>query len=148
MKGKRLKKSRSRDTKDKTGSSDKEFPVTDEKELACKVPSLVFNTTDEQTKILNDIISNESHCDAEDYNCGGDRVLWGGMKTLLNEGHLSTTNDTSKKRLKDDVVNIYLRNCLSTHGLLKCGQETSQGNFFFLHNQFVSNTASREKRKH
>ena len=57
--------------------------------------------------------------------------MWGGMKTLLNEGHLSTTNDTSKKRLKDDVVNFYLKNCLSTHGLLKCGQETSQGNFFF-----------------
>ncbi len=94
-------------------------------------PSLVFNTTDEQTKILNDIISNESHRDAKDYKyCGGDRVLWGGMKTLLNEGHLSTTNNTSKKRLKDDVVNFYPRNCLSMHGLLKCGQETSQGNFF------------------
>ncbi len=46
---------RSRDTNDKTESSDKEFPGTDEKESACKVPSLVFNTTDEQTKILNDI---------------------------------------------------------------------------------------------
>ena len=29
------------------------------------------------------------------------------------------------------MVNFYLKNCLSTHGLLKCGQETSQGNFFF-----------------
>ncbi len=48
---------RSRDTNDKTESSDEEFPGTDEKESACKVPSLVFNTTDEQTKILNDIIS-------------------------------------------------------------------------------------------
>ena len=58
---------RSRDTNDKTESSDKEFPGTDEKESACKEPSLVFNTTDEQKKILNDIISNESHRDAEDY---------------------------------------------------------------------------------
>jgi Ulp1 family protease len=92
----------------------------------------VFNTTDEQTKILNDIISDESHRDAEEYkSCGGDIVSWGGMKTLLNEGHLSTTNNASKKRLKDNVVNFYLKNCLSTHGLLKCGQETSQGNFFF-----------------
>jgi hypothetical protein len=123
LKGKKLNKLRSRDTNNKTESSDKEFPGADEKESAYKVPSLVFNTTDEQTKILNDIISDESHHDAEDYTyCGGDRVLWGGMKTLLNEGHLSTTNDTSKKRLKDDVVNFYLRNCLSTHGLLKCGQ--------------------------
>ena len=89
---------RSRDTKDKTESSDEEFPVTDEKESACKVPSLVFNTTDEQKKILNDIISNESHRDAKEYKSSwGDIVLWGGMKTLLNEGHLSTTNDTSKK---------------------------------------------------
>ncbi len=108
---------RSRDTNDKTESINEEFPGTDEKESACKVPSLVFNTTDEQTKILNDIISNESHCDAEDCKyCGGDRDSWGGMKTLLNEGHLSTTNDTSKKRLKDNVVNFYLRNCLSTLG--------------------------------
>ena len=89
---------RSRDTNDKTESSDKEFPVTNEKELACKVPSLVFNTTDEQTQILNDIISDESHWVAKKYkSCGGDIVLWGGMKTLLNEGHLSTTNDTGKK---------------------------------------------------
>ena len=64
---KRLKKSRSRDTKDKTESSDKEFPVTDVKETACNLPSLVFNTTDEQKKILNDIISDESHQDANDY---------------------------------------------------------------------------------
>ncbi len=100
--------------------------------MACKVPSLVFNTTDEQTKILNDIISNESHRDAAEYkSSGGDIVSWGGMKMLLNEGHLSTTNDTSKERLKDDVVNFYLKNCLSMHGLLKCDQETSQGNFFF-----------------
>ena len=63
----RLKKSRSRDTNDKTESSDEEFPGTDVKESACKVPSLVFNTTDEQTKILNDIISNESHRDAKEY---------------------------------------------------------------------------------
>ena len=95
---KRLKKSRSRDTNNKTESSDKEFPGTDVKESACKVPSLVFNTTDEQKKILNDIISDESHWDAKEYkSCGGDIVSWGGMKTLLNEGHLSTTNDTSKK---------------------------------------------------
>jgi hypothetical protein len=132
LKGKRLKKSGSRDTNDKTESSDKEFPGTDVKESACKVPSLVFNTTDEQKKILNDIISDESHRDAKEYkNCGKEHVLSGGMKRLLNEGQLSTTNNTSKKRLKDDVVNFYLRNCLSTHGLLKCGQETSQGNFFF-----------------
>ncbi len=70
-----LKKLRSRDTKDKTESSDKEFPVADEKELACKVRSLVFNTTDEQTKILNDIISNKSHRDAKDYKyCGREHV--------------------------------------------------------------------------
>ncbi len=73
---------------------------------------MVFNTTDEQKKILNDIISDESHRDGEEYkSCGGDIVLWGGMKTLLNEGHLSTTNDTSKKKLKEDVVNFYLQNC-------------------------------------
>ncbi len=41
---------RSRDTNDKTESSDDEFPGTDVKELACKVPSLVFNTTDEQKR--------------------------------------------------------------------------------------------------
>jgi hypothetical protein len=123
---------RSQDTNDKTESGDKEFLGTDEKESACKEPSLVFNTTDEQKKSLNDIISNESHRDAKDYKyCGREHVLWGGMKRLLNEGHLSTTNNTSKKRLTDDVVNFYLKNCLSTHGLLKCGQETSQGNFFF-----------------
>ncbi len=58
---------RSRDTNDITESSDEEFPGTDVKESACKEPSLVFNTTDEQTKILNDIISNESHRDANDY---------------------------------------------------------------------------------
>ncbi len=89
---------RSRDTNNKTESNDKEFPDTDVKELACKVPSLVFNTTDEQKKILNDIISDESHWDAKEYkSCRGDIVLWGGMKKLLNEGHLSTTNNTSKK---------------------------------------------------
>jgi hypothetical protein len=89
---------RSRDTNDKTESSDEEFPGTDEKELACKEPSLVFNKTDEQTKILNDIISNESHRDADDYKyCGKKHVSWGGMKRLLNEGHLSTTKNTSKK---------------------------------------------------
>ncbi len=108
----------------------------------------MFNTTDEQTKVLNNIISDKSHRDDEDYKSSwGDIVSWGGMKMLLNEGHLSTTNDASKKTLKDDVVNFYLKNCLSTHGLLKCGQETSQG-IFFLHNLFVSNTASREKQKH
>jgi hypothetical protein len=80
----------------------------------------VFNTTDEQTKILNDIISNESHRDAKDYKyCGREHASWGGMKRLLNEGHLSTTNDTSKKLLADNVVNFYLKNCLSMHGLLK-----------------------------
>ncbi len=132
MKGKRLKKSRSRDTNDKTESSDEEFPGTDEKESACKEPSLVFNTTDEQNKILNDIISDESHRDANDYKYGGvNRVSWGGMKRIFNEGPLSTTNDTSKKSLTENVVNYYLKNCLSTHGLLKCGQETLQGIFFF-----------------
>ncbi len=123
---------RSRDTNNKTESSNKEFPGTDEKELACKEPSLVFNTTDEQLKILNDIISNKLHRDANDYKyCGRDRVSWEGMKRILNEGPLSTTNDTSKKSLTDNVVNFYLKICLSTHGLLKCSQETSQGNFFF-----------------
>jgi hypothetical protein len=92
---------RSQDTEDKTESSDKEFPVTDEKESACKEPSLVFNTTDEQKKILNDIISDESHWDAKDYKyCGKDHVSWGGMKRLLNEGHLSTTNNSSEKKAK------------------------------------------------
>ncbi len=77
----------------------------------------MFNTTDEQTKILNDIISNESHRDAEEYkSCGGDIVSWGGMKTLLIEGHLSTTNDTSKKKLKDDVVNFYLKTVFQCMG--------------------------------
>jgi hypothetical protein len=129
---KRLKKSRSRDTNDKSKSSNKEFPGTDEKESACKKPSLVFNTTDEQKKILNDIISNKLHQDAEDYKyCGVNCVSWGGMKWILNEGPLSTTNDTSEKSQTNDVVNFYLKNCLSTHGLWKCGQETSQGNFFF-----------------
>ncbi len=138
---------RSRDTNDKTESSDEEFPGTDVKELACKVPSLVFNTTDEQKKILNDTISNESHRDAEEYKSSwGDIVSWGAMKTLLNEGHLSTTNNTSKKRLKDDVVNFYLKNCLSTHGLLKCGQETSQGNFFFS-TTYLYQTLLQEKNK-
>ncbi len=98
LRGKRQKKSRSQDTNDKTESSDKEFPGTDEKESACKEPSLVFNTTDDQTKILNDIISDKLHQDAEDYKyCGRDRVLCGGMKRILNEGPLSTTNNTSKK---------------------------------------------------
>ncbi len=41
---------RSRDTKDKTESSDEEFPGTDEKESACKVPSLVFNTTESKQR--------------------------------------------------------------------------------------------------
>jgi hypothetical protein len=41
----------------------------------------VFNTIDEQKKILNDINSDESHRDAEDYKyCGKEHVLWGGMK--------------------------------------------------------------------
>ncbi len=87
---------RSQDTNDKTESSDKEFPGTDEKESAYKEPSLVFNTTDEQKKILNDIISDESHWDANNYKyCGKEHVSWGGMKRLFNEGHLSTTNNTS-----------------------------------------------------
>jgi hypothetical protein len=138
---------RSRDTNDKTESSNEEFPGTDKKELACKEPSLVFNTTDEQKKILNDKISNESHRDADDYKyCGKEHVSWGGMKRLLNEGHLSTTNNTSKKCLTEDVVNFYLRNCLSTHGLLKCGQETSQGNFFFF-TTYLYQTLLQEKTK-
>ena len=57
---------RSGDTNDKTESSNEEFPGTNEKESACKEPPLVFNTTDEQKKILNDIISDESHRDADD----------------------------------------------------------------------------------
>ncbi len=58
----------------------------------------MFHRTDELKKILNDIISNESHRDADNYKyCGKEHVLWGGMKRLLNEGHLSTTNNTSKK---------------------------------------------------
>ncbi len=133
MKGKKAKKIEiTRDTNDKTESSNEELPGTDEKESACKEPSLVFNTTDEQKKILNDIISNKLHRDAKDYKyCGVNRVSWGGTKRILNEGPLLTTNDTSKNSLTEDVVNFYLKNCLSAHGLLKCGQETSQGNFFF-----------------
>ncbi len=66
---------RSWDTNDKTESSDEEFSGTDEKESACKEPSLVFNTTDEQKEILNDIISNKLHWDAKDYKyCGVNRV--------------------------------------------------------------------------
>ncbi len=61
-------------------------------------------------------------------------------------GHLSTTNDASKKTLKDDVVNFYLKNCLSTHGLLKCGQETSQGNIFFF-TTYLYQTLLQEKSK-
>ncbi len=62
----------------------------------------MFNKTDEQTKILNDIISNKLHRDAEDYKyCGVNLVSWGGMKRILNEGPLSTTNNTSKKSLTD-----------------------------------------------
>jgi hypothetical protein len=107
---KRLKKSRSQDTNDNTESSDKEFPGTDEKESACKEPSLVFNTTDEQTKILNDIISDKLHRDAKDYKyCGRDRVLWGGMNRILNEGPLSTTNNTSKKSLTQAAL-LHSRN--------------------------------------
>ncbi len=41
---------RSRDTNDKTESSNEEIPGTDEKELACKELSLVFNTTDEKKR--------------------------------------------------------------------------------------------------
>ncbi len=66
------------------------------------------------------------------------------MKRLLNEGHLSTTNDTSKKRITDDVVNFYLKNCLSMHGLLKWGEATSQGNFFFF-NTYLYQTLLQEK---
>ncbi len=106
----------------------------------------MFNTTDEQTKILNDIISDESHQDADDYKyCGREHVLWGGMKRLLNEGHLST-NNTSKKRITDNVVKFFLKNCLSMYGLLKCGQETSQGNFFFF-NTYLYQTLLQEKSK-
>ncbi len=144
---KRLKKSRSRDTKDKTESSDEEFTVTDEKESVCKVRSLVFNTTDEQTKILNDIINDESHQDLEDYKyIGKEPVSWGGMKRLLSEEPLSTTNDSSQKRITNEVVNFYLKNCLSTNGLLKFGQETSQGNFFFF-NTFLYQALLQEKNK-
>ncbi len=42
------------------------------------------------------------------------------------------------------MVNFYLRKCLSTHGLLKCGQETSQGNFFFF-NTYLYQTLLQEK---
>jgi hypothetical protein len=108
----------------------------------------VFNTTYEQTKILNDIISNKSHWDVKDCKyCGREPVSWGGMKRFLNEGPLSTTNNTSKKCLTEDVVNFYLKNCLSMHGLLKCGRNLTR-QFLFLQHLFVSNIASREKRKH
>jgi Ulp1 family protease len=107
----------------------------------------VFNTTDEQTKILNDIIRDKLHRDAEEYKYyGKEHVLWGGMKRILNEGPLSTTNNTSKKSLTYDVVNFYLKNCLSTHGLLKYGQETSQGNFFFF-TTYLYQTLLQEKNK-
>ncbi len=43
-------------------------------------------------------------------------------------------------------MNFYLKNCLSTHGLLKCGQETSQGNFFFF-NTYLYQTLLQEKSK-
>ncbi len=44
------------------------------------------------------------------------------------------------------MVNFYLKNCLSTHGLLKCGQETSQGNFF-LFNTYLYKTLLQENSK-
>ena len=44
------------------------------------------------------------------------------------------------------MVNFYLKNCLSTHGLLKCGQETSQGNFFFF-TTYLYQTLLQEKSK-
>jgi Ulp1 family protease len=43
-------------------------------------------------------------------------------------------------------VNFYLKNCLSTHGLLKCGQETSQGIFFFF-TTYLYQTLLQEKSK-
>ena len=58
----------------------------------------MFNTTDEQKNILNDIISNEFHRDADYYKyCGKEHVSWGGMKRLLNEGHLQQQTITVKK---------------------------------------------------
>ncbi len=109
----------------------------------------MFNTTDEQTKILNDIISNESHRDAEEYkSCGGDIVSWGGMKTLLNEGHLSTTNDTSKKKAKRQCGELLSEKLSFNTWVIEMWSRNLTGRFLFLHNLFVSNTASREKQKH
>ncbi len=47
----------------------------------------VFNTTDEQTKILNDIISDESHRDAEEYTSQGNFFFFTTYlyQTLLQE---------------------------------------------------------------
>jgi Ulp1 family protease len=129
----------------KTESSDEEFFVTDKKESACKVRSSVFNTTDEQEQILQSIMRDQSHQDKENYkNCGAEKVSWGGMRRILNEGPFSTTNDKDKNKLKDEEVNFYLKNCLSTHGFLKCGQETLQGNFYFF-NSFLYHTLLQEK---
>ena len=87
------------------------------------------------------------HRDAKEYKSSwGDIVLWGGMKTLLNEGRLSTTNNASKKKPQDDVVNCYLKKIPLMHGLLKCGQETSQGNFFFF-TTYLYQTLIQEKRE-
>ncbi len=81
-----------------TESSDEEFFVTDKKESACKVRSSVFNTTDEQEQILLSFKFDKSHQDDKTYeNCGADKVLWGGMRRILNEGPFSTTNLKEKK---------------------------------------------------
>jgi hypothetical protein len=109
----------------------------------------VFNTTDEQKKILNDIISNKLHWDAKDYKyCGVNRISWGEMKRILNEGPLSTTNDTSKKSLTDNVVNFYLKKLSFNAWVIEMWSRNLTRQFLFLHNLFISNTASREKQKH
>jgi hypothetical protein len=66
--------------------------------------------------------------------------LWGGMKRLLNEGHLSTTNNTSKKRIKRITNDLEI--------LIEMWSRNLTRQFLFLQDLFVSNTASREKRKH
>ncbi len=109
----------------------------------------MFNTTDEQTKILNDIISDESHRDAEDYKyCGKEHVSWGGMKKLLNEGHLSITNNTSKKKAKRQCGELLSEKLSVNAWVIEMWLRNLTRQFLFLQHLFVSNTASREKQKH
>ncbi len=60
------------------------------------------------------------------------------MRGIFQQQMIPVKKDTN------NVVNFYLKNCLSMHGLLKCGQETSQSNFFFF-NTYLYQTLPQEK---